>query len=338
MTTQGESSDRPSSGPSSNAPPASGSKLRLTLLIGLLALALFALWYDYKVARPAVEQAYDRVAATNAEINSTAKYRLMTSQDVQSALNRTPDETFPRGEYTIEAYRWIAGMPVELRGLKAEESPGIGLKTHDYYAVYRKEGTELAFVTHFKIDLDPEFFAETRTIVASEDDTPSDEGMMEMSGMGGAPGGGGGGPGGGFDPEAFFAERDNDGDGILTGVEISERMRGRMEEIDTDKDGAVTKEEFLASRPQGGGRGGPGGPGAGGPGGGGEGRQQRPPLETSDDAPAEEATPNDAAPAAESKEAAPAEPASEKPAAEPAAEAKPTPSEEAAKEESSSES
>jgi len=350
MTTQDESNDQQRASHRPNAPEAKGGRRRLFLLVGLLALALFALWYDYKVARPAVEQAYDRIAAANDEINTAAEHRRMTSADVQGALRRRPSETFLNGKYTIEAYRWSAGMPIELRGLNGDESPGIGLKTHDYYAVYRKDGPELAFVTHFKFDLDPDYFVEKVVVAGADDGASAEESMMpgmggpEGPGMGmGGPGGegpGGGGPGGGFDPEAFFAERDADGDGKLSGEEISERMRGRLEAIDTDGDGAVTKEEFLAGRSQADGRGGRGGPGGGpgrGPDGEGEGRPQRPAPETSDDAPAAEAAPSDAAPAAEPKEA-PAETATEKPATEPAAEATPEASGETAKEESGSES
>ena len=62
MTTHDESNDR------QLGAEANGSRGRLFVLIGLLALALFALWYDYKVARPAVEQAYERIAAKNADI------------------------------------------------------------------------------------------------------------------------------------------------------------------------------------------------------------------------------------------------------------------------------
>lgn len=358
MTTHDEPHDRQPSRQSDDAREVSGSKRRLFLLIGLLALALFALWYDYKVARPAVEQAYERIAATNEEINGAAEHRRMTNKDVQSALRRTPSETFLSGTFTVEAYRWNAGMPIEFRGLSGEESPGIGLKTHDYYAVYRQDGPELAFVTHYKFDLDSDDL-EQKQIVATLDDDALDEqaagGMADFGGggpeIGGGPGGpGGGGPGGegggpgggrGFDPEAMFAERDVDGDGKLTGDEISERMRESLEAIDTDSDGAVSKEEFLARMSQiraRGGRGGSGGEGGApgqGPGGGGEGRRQRPPLEANGDAPAEAAT-SDASPAAESKEA-PAETATEAAATEPATEASPQTSGDTAKEAESSE-
>lgn len=216
-------------------------------------------------------------------------------------------------------------MPIELRGLSGDESPGLGLKTHDYYAVYRKDGPDLAFVTHFKFDLDEEELADKKLVVSADGSADMEEGEAGMESFGGGPPGGGapgmggpggGGPGGGgapgggrgFDPEAMFAERDADGDGKLSGDEMSERMLENLEAIDTDGDGAVSKEELLARMSQFGGRGGRGGPGAGA--GGEGGRRQRPPLEGDDDAPAAEAD-SGAAPAAEESTEAPAEPTAE---------------------------
>ena len=77
-----------------------------------------------------------------------------------------------------------------------------------------------------------------------------------------------GGGGGRFDPEQIFAERDKDMDGLLSGDEISERMRPRVAAMDEDEDGAISKDEFvkaiaamLASRQQSSGGGGGGGGG-----------------------------------------------------------------------------
>lgn len=53
--------------------------------------------------------------------------------------------------------------------------------------------------------------------------------------------------GGGFDPEQIFADQDKDMDGLLSGDEISERMRPRIAAMDKDEDGAISKEEFLAA-------------------------------------------------------------------------------------------
>ena len=36
-------------------------------------------------------------------------------------------------------------------------------------------------------------------------------------------------------------------DGLLSGDEISERMQSRVEQMDENEDGAISKEEFLAA-------------------------------------------------------------------------------------------
>ncbi len=196
MTAHDESSNRPQSSPEADARAGSGSKTRLLVLIGLLALALFALWYDYKVARPAVEQAYERISAMNERIITGGEHRLMTNADVQSELGRSPNETFLSGNFTVEAYRWSAGMPIAFRGLSGDESPGIGMKTHDYYAVYRKDGPTLAFVTHFKFDLDAEDLAVPPPVTAAAPDALGEQAAPGMVGYGGAGPGVGGGRGG----------------------------------------------------------------------------------------------------------------------------------------------
>lgn len=114
-------------------------------------------------------------------------------------------------------------------------------------------------------------------------DDGSDQ-LGEAQGGPGGPGGPGGGGfggrgGGGFDPAARFERADADGDGKLSGDEISGRMLENLEEIDTDGDGAITLEEFEKRMSEvmarfGGGRGGPGG--GGGFGGGGDLREGRP--------------------------------------------------------------
>ena len=109
-------------------------------------------------------------------------------------------------------------------------------------------------------------------------DTPQLQSAVETNSSSGdrAQGGGGArGDGRQFDPEAFFATRDEDSNGKLEGEEISERMQGRLEQIDTDKDGAVSKEEFLAGMQNRG--------GAGGRGDGQQGRRNRPEFDDSEE-------------------------------------------------------
>ena len=75
---------------------------------------------------------------------------------------------------------------------------------------------------------------------------------------------GGGRRGRGGDPAAMFERMDANGDGKLVEDEFPERMRANVKQIDTDKDGAITLEEFQNGRRQlfsrrGQGRRGPGG-------------------------------------------------------------------------------
>ncbi len=77
-------------------------------------------------------------------------------------------------------------------------------------------------------------------------------GKQPMSADGGG-GGGGGGRGSGRGPmtreqmEERFKQADADSNGKLEGDEISERMKPRVADIDTDKDTAISLEEFVAA-------------------------------------------------------------------------------------------
>jgi hypothetical protein len=105
----------------------------LWFLLGLLALMLAALWYDYKVARPAVEDAYERIARLNSEINSRPGKMFMTNKDVQNELKRTPIRQFSEGGYMVEVYGWRSGLPTN---------------THNYYAVY-VDAAPYIFLKHY---------------------------------------------------------------------------------------------------------------------------------------------------------------------------------------------
>lgn len=50
-----------------------------------------------------------------------------------------------------------------------------------------------------------------------------------------------------FDVETMFGNMDVNGDGKLTGDEIPERMQSRLEQMDSDSDGALTLEELKAA-------------------------------------------------------------------------------------------
>jgi hypothetical protein len=107
-------------------------------LLGLLALMVGALWYDYKVARPAVEDAYNRIGKLNLDINSKGGQRFMTNVDVQNELKRAPIRTFTENGYMVEVYGWRAGVPT---------------KHHEYYAVYHAPPPYI-FLKHYMNVLD----------------------------------------------------------------------------------------------------------------------------------------------------------------------------------------
>lgn len=131
-------SPTPSTPPSPSGRSSSSSRIRLLVLLGLLGVMLGALWYDYKVARPAVENAYSRIALLNTEINSRSGKQYMTNQDVQKELKRAPMETFTTdGGYMVEVYGWRSGLPT---------------KTHKYYAVYTQD-TPYIFLKHYMTEI-----------------------------------------------------------------------------------------------------------------------------------------------------------------------------------------
>jgi len=88
---QAAGSDTPSSdatGPAVTAGRKSGN-LRFKILLFLLGLTLFALWYDYQIARPKVETAYEKIMALNVANINTGKSdapQLMTNLDIQKTL------------------------------------------------------------------------------------------------------------------------------------------------------------------------------------------------------------------------------------------------------------
>ena len=112
--------------------------MRLTVLFSILGMALFALWYDYQVARPSVETAFTSITRLNYKINASASSKPLTARDIQSLLGQAPSTTFTDGPYRVEVYRWAAGLP---------------FRSHDYYAVYMGRGKNKVFMRHYKFYL-----------------------------------------------------------------------------------------------------------------------------------------------------------------------------------------
>jgi hypothetical protein len=114
---------------------AKSGTLRQLILFGVLFLLVIGLVYDYKVARPGVNQAYDKITEQSTLVNmsSTKKF---TNKDVQELLEKQPSRTFedPNGDF-VEVYSWRSGLPI---------------RTHDLFAVYKKNGGDWLFHRHQK--------------------------------------------------------------------------------------------------------------------------------------------------------------------------------------------
>lgn len=150
----------------------SAQQIRLSLLFGVLALMLIAWWYDWKVARVRVESAFETVETLNKKVNLGASGS-MTSVEVQEALQRKPSRSMKVGEYEVEVYSWMAGLP---------------FRTHDYFAVYSPVNGKLVLATHFKFTL-PEEELQVKIRRSPVKPVPPIAGMPMSSGggRGGAP-------------------------------------------------------------------------------------------------------------------------------------------------------
>ncbi|MCS7467211.1 hypothetical protein NZK35_11210 [Stieleria sp. ICT_E10.1] len=149
----------------------SGGGTRKTVLYVLLALMVVALGYDYLVARPAVNAAYDQVTEASMEANRKGA-GFLSNTDVRELLGREPVQTFEDGRYQVEVYQWRGGLVV---------------KPHKLYTVYMPNGDGWMFNRHAKfVYEESSVVSPDRPLVPVDDDEPPasyDE--AEMSGGGG---------------------------------------------------------------------------------------------------------------------------------------------------------
>lgn len=149
--------------PKATAP---SSNTRFIVLLVVFGLMLGALWYDRKVARPAVEDAYARIAKLNNKINGSSGKAYMTDKEVHDELKRKPIDQFKTGPYLVEVYGWRAGLP---------------LKTHKYYAVYGN-GKPLVFLKHYMNELDMKELEDLPLMVA-DGNAPTTDVSPEQAGI-----------------------------------------------------------------------------------------------------------------------------------------------------------
>jgi len=102
--------------PAPPKPTATGSPVRLMVLLGLLLVVVGAYAYDFLVLKPGVKSGYDKIQNLVDERNKLGvqKGKLVTSADVQQLLGRKPNFTKDddKLEYTIEYYCWWGSVPV----------------------------------------------------------------------------------------------------------------------------------------------------------------------------------------------------------------------------------
>lgn len=162
-------------------------RLRQIILIGLLALMLAALAYDYRVARPSVERAFDQIVKLNDQMNLSADPTPTLNTHIHKEIGRDPSWAYTEGPYRVEVFSWTAGLP---------------FRTHDLYAVYVPNGNDLIFMRHYKFALPDNELDPPRPVNSGDGggDAVGADGMpappigMGMDGPDGP--GGPGGPGG----------------------------------------------------------------------------------------------------------------------------------------------
>ena len=205
---------------------------RLILRVVLFCIlgVMIVVWVADRRARSASQRDFDILA----DMDAAADVNPMQS-DIHDRLGRKPDVQSEQHSGLIEEYHYSSIVPG---------------RTYRVLVAYANDGKDgMQYVDHFLNEIGSEAGLESQIWKnegsASEAGDTSGE-VTAMAGGGGAPGAGGGGRGR-FDPEAIFARLDADGDGKLTGEEIY--MNGEINlrtGFDTNKDDAVSLEEFQA--------------------------------------------------------------------------------------------
>jgi hypothetical protein len=102
------------SNPAPASGPKSGSPVRLIVLIGVLLLAVGGLAYDFYVAGPNSERAYEEIEKMSQAKNemSISAGGIVKSDDVIKVVGFSPTYTQKEKDYTIEWYCWWGKIPV----------------------------------------------------------------------------------------------------------------------------------------------------------------------------------------------------------------------------------
>jgi hypothetical protein len=131
--------------PAAPAPPSSGgSPVRLLVLIGVLALAVGAWFYDYSYAGPGSESKYEEIQKMVDEKNAKGVKDggRISSKDVEAVVGFPATFVVEKPDYTVEWYCWWGKIPV--------------LSTWKRYITVVYQGDPRHFNTHHKNEPPPE--------------------------------------------------------------------------------------------------------------------------------------------------------------------------------------
>ena len=90
----------------------SGFKIRMGVLLTILAVAVAAVGWEFLVAKPGVDAAWAKVQKEEEEVAKKPGVIQTVNTDIHKLIGKTPSDTKTKGNYTIEEFRWQRGMPI----------------------------------------------------------------------------------------------------------------------------------------------------------------------------------------------------------------------------------
>jgi len=97
---------------SATSAPMSAARKRQTVLFIILILGLISMFWEFRVAKPKHEQAWEAIQKMIATNYSKAGEVTNTNEDVEKLLGKAPAGTIPKEYQAVEIYKWRRGLPV----------------------------------------------------------------------------------------------------------------------------------------------------------------------------------------------------------------------------------
>ena len=209
------------------APMSGFAKLRRLMLFTLLAVMIFAIVYDYQIARPAVAAAYDQITIESRRLNAQSG-GTFSNIDVQDLLGKAPSGKFTEGSHFIETYDFPGGIPG---------------RPHRLYTVFKQNGSQKLFYRHAKFvyetgkEVAP--FPEIEVMAISEAEAEMmrelEKAETEQYTLLGA-----------YGPRKMFEAMDTNADGQLQRDEMSEGVKTALDSMEDPVGSNLTWDRFEA--------------------------------------------------------------------------------------------